>query len=131
MKKNTVTEREIYTSILEGTFDVEVLKEFATRKLAQLDHRNEKAKERAAAKRAEGDTLMEAVFSCLTDEPQSRQDVFDALVATGEYEDLKLGQVGFRLTALCAGDEPRAVKQEAKITDENGKSHSLMVYTRA
>ena len=127
--KNVITEREIYTSIIEGTADPDVLVEFATKKLAQLDKRNAKAKERAAAKRAEGDALLEAVFGCVTDEPQSRQDIFDVLVDGGEFPELKLGQVGFRLTALA--NSGRINKAEATVEGEDGKSHRVMVYTLA
>ena len=53
-----ITERDIYNSILNETFDLAVLKEFAEKKLAQLDKRNESAKIRAAKKRAESDELL-------------------------------------------------------------------------
>lgn len=127
--KNTITEREIYTSIIEGTADPDVLVEFATKKLAQLDHRNEKAKERAAKKRSEPDALMDAVAGFLADEPQSRQDIFDAMVATGEYPDLKIGQVGFRLSALVKAE--RAVRAEASVAGADGKAKRVVVYTLA
>ena len=42
--KNTRTERDIYTSMINGDFDPAELAEFATKKLAQLDKRNAKAK---------------------------------------------------------------------------------------
>ena len=79
--KTTRTERDIYTSMIEGNFDPAELAEFATKKLAQLDKRNAKAKERAAEKRAEADKLLEVVFNYVTDEPQSRQDIFEEIVA--------------------------------------------------
>ena len=49
---NKMTEREIYNAMIDGTIDADVMVEFAEKKLAQLDKRNEKAKERAVAKRA-------------------------------------------------------------------------------
>ena len=97
-KITKITEREIYNSILDGTFDVDVLVEFATKKLAQLDHRNEKAKERAAAKRAEGDELTEKVFALVSDEPQTRDDITNALIADGI--EVTVGKVGYRLSLL-------------------------------
>ena len=93
-----ITEREIYNFILDGTIDRDLLVEFATKKLAQLDHRNEKAKERAAKKRAEGDELTEKVFALVSDEPQSREDITNALLNAGE--DVTVGKVGYRLSAL-------------------------------
>ena len=78
--KNVITERDIYTSILEDTYDVDVLKNFAEKKLKQLDKRNETARKRAEKKKAEGDALMTAVLNTLSDEPMSREDVFNAIV---------------------------------------------------
>jgi hypothetical protein len=128
--KNTRTERDIYTSMIEGNFDPAELAEFATKKLAQLDKRNAKAKERAAEKRAEADKLLEVVYNYVTDEPQSRQDIFDAIVANeSEWAEVKLGQVGFRLTSLC--NDGRVIKQEASVPGADGKSKRIVVYTLA
>ena len=72
MTNTKITERDIYTAILNGTVDTDVLKAFAEKKIAQLDKRNESAKIRAAKKKAEGDQLMDAVFGFITDEAQTR-----------------------------------------------------------
>ncbi len=128
--KNTRTERDIYTSMIEGNFDPAELAEFATKKLAQLDKRNAKAKERAAEKRAEADKLLEVVFNYVTDEPQSRQDIFDAIVANEpEWAEAKLGQVGFRLTSLV--NAGRVVKAEASVPGADGKAKRVVIYTLA
>ena len=127
--KNTITEREIYTSMINGTIDPDVMVEFATKKLAQLDKRNASAKARAAKKRAEGDALTEAVFALVTEEPQSRQDIFDALVESDEFAEVKLGSVGFRLTTLVK--EGRIAKAEASVEGPDGKAHRVMVYSLA
>ena len=129
--KNTITERDIYTSIIEGTYDVDILKAFAEKKLAQLDKRNESARKRAEKKKAEGDALLNAVLNVLSDEPMSREDVFNAIVETGEFPEVKLGQVGFRLTTLCKPDDGRAVKAEATVEDAEGKKKRVMIYTLA
>ena len=131
--KNTRTERDIYTSMINGDFDPAELAEFATKKLAQLDKRNASAKVRAAKKRAEADKLLEVVFNYVTDEPQSRQDIFDAIVANEpEWADsVKLGQVGFRLTSLCNEEPARVIKQEASVPGADGKAKRVVVYTLA
>ena len=123
-----ITEREIYNFILDGTIDRDLLVEFATKKLAQLDHRNEKAKERAAKKRAEGDELTEKVFALVSDEPQSREDITNALLNAGE--DVTVGKVGYRLSALVA--DGRIVKEEAVFPGGEGeKTKRVMVYSIA
>ena len=58
-----VTERDIYTAMINGTIEAEVLKAFAEKKIVQLDKRNESAKIRAAKKRAAGNEMLETVFS--------------------------------------------------------------------
>ena len=126
-----ITERDIYNSILNETFDLAVLKEFAEKKLTQLDKRNESAKARAAKKRAESDELREKVLSYVSDEPQSREDIFDAMVADG-VEDITLGKVGYRLTALCKEEDGRVVKADATIPGIDGtKGKRVKVYTLA
>ena len=98
--------------------------------MAQLDHRNEKAKERAAAKRAEGDELLNVVLTYVTDEPQSREDITAAMIADGH--DVTAGKVGYRLTALSKGEDAPVAKQEATVPGVDGtKARRVMVYSLA
>ena len=125
---NKMTERDIYNSMIDGTFDPAVLAEFGAKKLAQLDHRNMKAKERAAAKRAEGDELTEKVYALVTDEPQSREDIANILIADGV--ETSVGKVGYRLTALV--NDGRIVKEEITVPGvDGGKSKRMVVYSLA
>ena len=108
---NKITERDIYNSILNDSFDVDVLKAFAEKKIAQLDKRNATAKTRAERKRAEGDALIEAVLSFVTAEPKNRAQIaaeFNA--ATGS--ELSDAKIGARLSKLAR--EGRVVKTEVK-----------------
>ena len=122
-----VTKRERYESIkalveavgaVEG-IDTDGIVAFCDKEIATLDTRAEKAKERAAEKRAEGDELQAAVLAALTDEPASRQEVTDRI----EGEDVTLAKVGYRLTALVK--QGLAVKEEIAVTGEDGKSKTL------
>lgn len=125
-----VTKRERYESIkalveavgaVEG-IDTDGIVAFCDKEIATLDTRAEKAKERAAEKRAEGDELQAAVLAALTDEPASRQEVTDRI----EGEDVTLAKVGYRLTALVK--QGLAVKEEIAITGEDGKSKKVAAY---
>ena len=130
--ENKITEREIYTNIINGTVDNDILVEFATKKLAQLDHRNEKAKERAAAKREAGDVMTEHVYAMLTSDPQSREEILEALVAEGalDADMLTLGKVSYRLSALVS--DGKAVKEEVSIPGGEGeKARRVMKYSLA
>ena len=122
-----VTKRERYESIkalveavgaVEG-IDTDGIVAFCDKEIATLDTRAEKAKERAAEKRAEGDELQAAVLAALTDEPASRQEVTDRI----EGEDVTLAKVGYRLTALVK--QGLAVKEEIAVTGEDGKSKKV------
>ena len=128
-----VTKRERYESIkalveavgaVEG-IDTDGIVAFCDKEIAALDTRAEKAKERAAEKRAEGDELQAAVLAALTDEPASRQEVTDRI----EGEDVTLAKVGYRLTALVK--QGLAVKEEIAVTGEDGKSKKAAAYRLA
>lgn len=125
-----VTKRERYESIkalveavgaVEG-IDTDGIVAFCDKEIATLDTRAEKAKERAAEKRAEGDELQAAVLAALTDEPASRQEVTDRI----EGEDVTLAKIGYRLTALVK--QGLAVKEEIAVTGEDGKSKKVAAY---
>ena len=128
-----VTKRERYESIkalveavgaVEG-IDTDGIVAFCDKEIATLDTRAEKAKERAAEKRAEGDELQAAVLAALTDEPASRQEITDRI----EGEDVTLAKVGYRLTALVK--QGLAVKEEIAVTGEDGKSKKAAAYRLA
>lgn len=63
---------------------------------AQIDAKNEKAKERLAKKRAAGDELIEEVYSALTSDYQTIPQILKVL----DNEELTSGKISARLTAL-------------------------------
>ena len=87
--------------------------------IAQMDAKNEKAKARAAEKRAEGDALMEVIYSVLTDKGQTAAEI----MAQIEGEDLTQAKVSARLTKLV--NAGKASKEQVKV--DNRK---LMAYTK-
>lgn len=78
-----------------------------------------KAKERAAAKRAEGDELRAEVQGILTDEFQSAQAITDAI----GREDVTKSKVIARLKQLV--DTGVAVKEEVKIGEKKQMAYKL------
>lgn len=116
-----ITERDIYNSILNGTADHDTLVEFANKKLAQLDKRNATAKVRAERKRAEGNEITEGIFSVLSNEPMTRDQV-----AAAYGSDLSVAKVGARLTSLVK--EGRVQKETVKISGEDGKTKNAVAY---
>lgn len=112
---------------LAHDFDVAMLQEFITNEITHLDNKAAKAKENAAAKKTEIDELGNAVLNALTDEPMTRDQVFD-LVADFS-DDVSVAKVGARLSKLV--DLGRAVKSEVKATSASGKKTTRMAYTIA
>ena len=97
---------------------------FATKVIEQLDKKAVKAKERAAAKRAEGDALTEMVLNALTADFQTAADV----AAQIEDEEATVAKVSYRLGALVK--EGKAVKEDIKV-DRDGKKAVLKGYKLA
>ena len=123
-----ITKKDYYNAIMAvlngGGTDIPVadMVAFCEKEINALTTRAEKAKERAAEKRAEGDELQAAVLAALTDEPATRQDVTNRI----EGEDISLAKVGYRLTTLVK--QGLAVKEEIAVTGEDGKSKKMAAY---
>lgn len=117
-----ITEREIYTAMLNGTLDAEVAKEFAEKKIAQLDRRNAGAKVRAERKRAEGNEITEGIFNVLTAEGMTRDQVAQAY---GD-ESLSVAKVGARLNQLVSAGRVR--KETIKVANGEGKMTNKVAY---
>lgn len=100
------------------TVTAEDLRNYIDTTLDQLNAKNEKAKERAAKKRAEGDELLAVVEGLLTDEYQTG----DEIAAQITDADVTRPKVTARLTKLIKAG--KAHKAEAKT--EGGKK--VMVY---
>jgi len=106
---------EIKTLVEESTNELkDELIYFVESQIASIDSKAEKAKERAAAKKAEGDALRESVKSVLTDEFQTADEILSQL----DGEDLTVAKVRARLTQLVSLGEA----EKADIKTEDGKS---------
>ena len=111
-------------------FDFEGMVAFATKEIGKLDAKSAKAKEAAAAKKAEGDALTQIVLDCLTDEVEAIADITARVVAQEGCEDVTLGKVQYRLGALAR--EGKAVKGEVVIpATETTKKRTVSGYSRA
>lgn len=107
-----------------------VIVEFCDKEIASLDHRAEKARERAAAKKAEGDELVKAVVAVLTDAEDfmTIADIVEAMA--DEYPEITAGKVQYRMNALVRAE--CAVKEKRKIAGEEGqKSREVTAYKLA
>ena len=104
-----ITKREMFEAIKETfetgscKFDAATVMAFCDKEIASLDAKAAKAKERAAAKKAEADVLMDQVRDVLTDEFQTIADIAAAVAEVNA--DATVSKVTYRLTKLVeAGD---------------------------
>ena len=92
---------------------------FIDAQIELLDNKAEKAKVRAAAKKAETDELKAIVASLLTEELQTA----DVIAAKIEGEDISKQKVVSRLTALVK--DGVAVKEQIKVEKDKKMAYKL------
>ena len=100
-----ITQKEMYAAIKETfetgecKFDADVVIAFCEKEMAALDAKAAKAKERAAAKKAEADVLYDQVKDALSTE--EFQTIADIATAVAEVNaDATVSKVTYRLTKL-------------------------------
>ena len=126
-----ITKREMYEAIKETfetgscKFDAATVVAFCEKEIASLDSKAAKAKERAAAKKAEADVLMDQVEDALTDEFQVIADIA-ATVAEANV-DATVSKVQYRLNKLVEAEI--AEKTQVTIPASAGsKARKVMAY---
>ena len=99
-----ITKREMFEAIKETfetgscKFEADVVMAFCDKEIAALDSKAAKAKERAAAKKAEADVLMTQVAEALTGEFATIADIAAAVAEVNAYATVS--KVTYRLTKL-------------------------------
>ena len=129
-----ITKREMFEAIKETfetgscKYDAAVVTAFCDKEIAALDSKAAKAKERAAAKKAEADVLMGQVEEALTDEFQVIADI--AAAVAGVNADATVSKVTFRLTKLV--ESGAAEKTQVTIpATETTKARKVQAYRLA
>ena len=103
------------------------LMEFIEKQVQALDKKAAKAKERAAAKKAEGDELTDLVHSVLTDEYQTIADI--TVVVAETVPDVSASKITARLTKLFNAGVIE--KEQISVEDSEGKKRKCMAYRLA
>ena len=101
--------------------------EFCQDQIADLDKKAAKAKERAAAKKAESDELTDLVYSVLTDEYQTIADI--TVIVAETVPDVSASKVTARLTKLFNAGSIE--KEQISVEDSEGKKRKCMGYCLA
>lgn len=107
-------------------FDFRGLNEFCANEIAQLEKKAVKAKERAAKAKEKPDELRDFVLDVLGDEPLSREEIVEAVLADHPgLETATSGRVTTRLTQLIK--DGLAAKEQVTV-GEPGNKHKVMKY---
>ena len=126
-----ITKREMFEAIKETfetgscKFDAATVMAFCDKEIASLDSKAAKAKERAAAKKAEADVLMDQVEDALTGEYQVIADI--AAAVAGVNPDATVSKVTYRLGKLV--EAGKAEKTQVTIPASEGtKARKVQAY---
>lgn len=95
MSEKKITKREMFVGIM-GKLTDEADIAFIQERIDELDRRAEKTRERAEARKVEGDELREAIYNVLGDTPRTIPEI---LAALGD-EELTPNKITARLTQL-------------------------------
>lgn len=127
MENIKITKRDFLNNIKtvfttgESDFEPEVMIAFAEKELAQLTHKADKARERAAAKRAEVDDLYGRIMEVLSEKPKTVAEIVIDL----EDAEVTAGKVSYRCSKMAANGE--ITKTTVKLPGE-GKARTLVAY---
>ena len=126
-----ITKREMFEAIKETfetgscKFDAATVMAFCDKEIASLDAKAAKAKERAAAKKAEADVLMDQVRDTLTGEFQTIADI--AANVAEVNVDATVSKVTYRLTKLVEAGE--AEKTDVTVPGvDGGKARKVKAF---
>ena len=126
-----ITKREMYEAIKETfetgscKFDAATVTAFCDKEIAALDAKASKAKERAAAKKAEADVLMGQVEDALTDEFQVIADIAAAVAEVNA--DATVSKVTYRLGKLVEAGAAEKTQVTIPAT-ETSKARKVQAY---
>jgi hypothetical protein len=126
-----ITKREMYEAIKETfetgscKFDAATVMAFCDKEIAALDAKAVKAKERAAAKKAEGDELMGQVRDALTGEFQTIADIAAAVAEVNA--DATVSKTTYRLTKLVEAGVAEKTQVSIPAVD-GGKTRKVQAY---
>lgn len=126
-----ITKKEYYTmlkDIVRGDSNSEMtnsqyeLIKFIDKQIEAIETKAEKAKEKAAEKKANGDELREVVQSVLTDEYQT----IDTILSKIEGEDITKAKITARLTSLVKAGLATKTDLRNEETNKTQKAYKLI-----
>lgn len=134
MENKKMIDKVFYENIIalmttgEVTVDPQEMIEKAQQKIASIERKAVRAKERAAEKKAAGDELTEVVKGYLTNEFAVTADI-TAKVNADSDEEYSKQKIGYRLRQLV--EMGVAVADDVVVTKEDGKKSTVKAYKLA
>lgn len=117
-----MTKREMFTIldtfVPDDAEHAEVLHAFIAKQIEMIDAKAEKARERAAERKMEGDELRAMVAAAVTDEFQTADQIMEAMGL--DDPDLTKAKIVARLSQLVTAEE---VVKQAFTVDKKRKMH--------
>ena len=133
MTTTKITKRDRYIALIAILKSAEVvdtdLVEFCENEIVLLDKKAAKAKETAAAKKAEADPLTEAIkgaLATLADDVYATTPEVTAMVSVGD-EDVTSAKVSYRLSQLVKAGEAESTDVKVPAA-EGGKTRTIKGY---
>lgn len=127
-----ITKREMYEAIIEAVekgewkFNPEDVIDFCKNEISLLDKKAAKAKETAAKKKAENDTLTDMVYEVLTDEFQPIADI----AAKIDNPDITVAKITYRLRVLVERGMAEKEQISIPVVSEGSKARKIMAYRK-
>ena len=117
MSEKKITKREMFVGIM-GKLTDEADIAFIQERIDELDRRAEKTRERAEARKVEGDELREAIYNVLGDTPRTIPEILAAL----DDAELTPNKITARLTQLVKLEK---VNEEQFVSLMNDKGYQV------
>lgn len=127
MANEKMTKSEVLELIKETCADNETIVAYCDNELALIAKKAVKAKERAAAKRVEGDELRDCIEDLLTTEPQTAEDLLAQI--EDESGELTKAKITSRVSQLVRLG--RATKVEVAVDGKKRMHYTLPVEDEA
>lgn len=127
-----ITDKKIYEEIIAAVagerslnLDPEMVSTWAQRKISQIDNKAERARETAAAKRADPDELTNDLLHALTDDYSTIGDI-----ATRLSYPTRVAKIAYRLNNLSKDPTSGVEKGKVVLNTNEGRNCHLVAYRR-
>ena len=113
-----ITKAMVLDMIMEACADNETIVAYCENEKALIEKKNEKARARAAEKRAIGDELQASVLATITADPKTRDDILAEVIEVTGDDELTVGKIQSKLNNIVEAGQA----SKCKVKTEDGKT---------